>query len=273
MDGLALLRAFNAVVGRVLPAWPARIARNLMLRPRGPRVLDTAGARRVALRRGLSALWWGDSGPVVLALHGWEGRAAQFAPLAAAVNAAGLQLVALDAPAHGASAGTESTMAGFTAALRLAARELGDVEALVGHSLGAAAAARALALGLPARRAVLFAPPSSIEGYLRAFARGLWLPPRAAAGFIRRVEQAAGVPARELDVAALASRLRQPALIVHDRGDRAVPFTEGAAIARAWGGARLLPVEGLGHSRLLADARVVAAATQFLAPAMRAKAA
>lgn len=273
MKGLALLRAFNAVVGLLLPAWPARIARNLTVRPRGPRALDTAGARRLALRHDLSALWWGDTGPVVLALHGWDGRAAQFAPLAAALNAAGRQLVAIDAPAHGASAGAETTLAGFTAALRLAASELGEVEALAGHSLGAAACAVALAEGLPARRAVLFAPPSSIEGYLRGFARSLWLPPRATERYLRLVEELAGVPARDLDVATLARRLRQPALVVHDRGDRAVPFAEGTAVARAWGGARLLATEGLGHSRLLADAGVVAAATEFLAPAERAKAA
>lgn len=70
MYAVPLLRRFNAVTGRIVPALPARLARNLMLRPRRGPAGDDAGGRRITLGAGLSALHWGDEGPVVLMLHG-----------------------------------------------------------------------------------------------------------------------------------------------------------------------------------------------------------
>jgi len=56
-----------------------------------------------------------------------------------------------------------------------------------------------------------------------------------------------------------------PLLVVHDRDDREVRFADGAAIAAAWPGARLLETGGLGHQRVLRDPAVVAAVAAFLA--------
>jgi pimeloyl-ACP methyl ester carboxylesterase len=58
--------------------------------------------------------------------------------------------------------------------------------------------------------------------------------------------------------------LRAPALVIHDRGDAMVPWTQGAALARAWPDARLLSTEGLGHGRILEHPQVTGAALAFL---------
>jgi hypothetical protein len=44
-----------------------------------------------------------------------------------------------------------------------------------------------------------------------------------------------------------------------------VPFEEGAELARHWPGAELRPAAGLGHLRILRDARCVREAVGFLA--------
>jgi pimeloyl-ACP methyl ester carboxylesterase len=266
MDPLPLLRSFNALAGRIAPAVPARLARNLMLRPRrGGRAGRDAGARRIRLRSGVSALHWGDAGPAVLLLHGWEGEAAQFAPLARRLVAACRQAFALDAPAHGRSPGREATLMGFARALLETAAEIPRLEAVGGHSLGAAATALALARGLPVQRAALVAAPASMEGYLRRFAHAIALPPASTARFIRLLEEANGVPVTAFEIARIAASLDVPALIVHDGDDPRVPLRDGEAIARAWRGARLLATRGLGHSRVLRDEGVLAQLAGFLA--------
>ena len=53
-----------------------------------------------------------------------------------------------------------------------------------------------------------------------------------------------------------------PALVVHDRGDREVPFEHGETLARSWPGARLMVTEGLGHRRILRDPEVVRAVVE-----------
>lgn len=269
MNAYTLLRSFNAAVGAFAPAIPARIARELLLRPRR-RALRTGrvpdGAERITFRFGLSGLRWGRSGPVVLMLHGWEGGPGQFGALVAPLRAAGRQVIALDAPAHGHSEGEEATLMEFAFALQEAAAEIRNLEAVVGHSLGAAAAAIALSRGLPAQRAVLVAAPASIEEYLYRFAAQLGLPRSAARRFVRLVEDANGLSARQVDIARLAARLEQAALVVHDRDDGAVPFRDAERIAANWPGARLLATSGLGHARLLADTGVARAIAGFLLP-------
>jgi len=53
-------------------------------------------------------------------------------------------------------------------------------------------------------------------------------------------------------------------LIVHDRGDREIPWRDGAALATAWPGAELKLTDGLGHRRILSDPDVIAAALAFV---------
>src|SRR5689334_15961670 len=67
---------------------------------RGERIrIRTANGELSALRFG-----WGN-GPRVLAMHGWEGRATQWGPLAELLDRAGFEVIAIDAPAHGLSPG------------------------------------------------------------------------------------------------------------------------------------------------------------------------
>src|SRR5439155_1645563 len=62
-----------------------------------------------------------------------------------------------------------------------------------------------------------------------------------------------------------APRLRAQALVIHDRDDRHVPWTQGAQVAHLWPGARLMSTDGLGHGRILADDAVTRAAADFIA--------
>ncbi|GAA0897304.1 hypothetical protein GCM10009557_96270 [Virgisporangium ochraceum] len=55
-----------------------------------------------------------------------------------------------------------------------------------------------------------------------------------------------------------------PALVVHDRGDRSIPVTDGTDVYAAWPGARMRTTDGLGHRRLLADPDVVAHVVGFV---------
>ena len=265
MNAVSVLRAVNAAAGSVTPDLSAQVAKHLLLHAqphsRGAWELPVAkSATRITFRFGLSGLRWGEEGPAVLVMHGWEGRPTQFRHFVEPLLAAGRQVIALDAPANGASSGSEATLMEVAMSLLEAAVEIRSLDAVIGHSLGAAAVAIALAQGLPAERAVLIASPSRIEDSLHGFAGVLGLPRRAS----ERLGELMGISARELEITQQVSGLKIPALIVHDRDDTAVPFVEGQAIANAWPGARLLPTEGLGHWRVLTDSHVTHQVAAFL---------
>ena len=83
----------------------------------------------------------------------------------------------------------------------------------------------------------------------------------------KRSERWLGVPWTEVSLTGLAAGQSAPLLVIHDQDDRDVPFQHGAAVAAGWPGARLVETTGLGHRRILRDARVVAQAVSFIAGA------
>lgn len=266
-----LQRTF-AVTGRLAPGLAARLAAELLTRPRGhnpaqPWEHDPSlpVATSLALSRGLHALAWGATGPVVLAQHGWRGRPTQFGPLAAALLPRGFRLVALDAPGHGRSAGRRATPRRMADALLEAAAALGGVEALVGHSLGGAAAAIAVEFGLPVRRLALLAAPARPSIMISHFADQVGLPPRARRMLDAWFDRHAGRPVARLDPVAIALPPGIEALVVHDADDDVIPVEEARRLQAAWPAARFLYTAGLGHRELLANVGVLAALADFLA--------
>ena len=107
-------RAALAVGAAVSPALAARWAEALFFTPPRPRKARAAlppGATRVDVQSqyGRLAVWSWGSGPAVYLVHGWGGRAEQLGAFVAPLVSRGLRAIAVDGPAHGASAGRRSS--------------------------------------------------------------------------------------------------------------------------------------------------------------------
>jgi hypothetical protein len=135
---------------------------------------------------------------------------------------------------------------------------------VIAHSLGAAATVRALTRGLDVERAVFVGPTGGPRDWAERFRRHLGVPPHVMASMRTRSERWLGASWDEFDIPALARRQTVPLLVFHDRDDAEVPWSDGAAIAEAWPGARLVTTTGLGHRRILRDEKVVAEAVAFV---------
>lgn len=213
------------------------------------------------------ATWrWGSrDAPAVLLAHGWGGHAAQMRGFVFPLLSAGFRVIAYDQPAHGVSEGRLTGLPDFADVLAEVAAHYGNVAAVVAHSLGAAGAALALAHGKAnIAKAVLISPPADMVGYSRRFARWYWMPEPVRRAMQTAIEERYGVLWESLDVRRLAARLTAQALVIHDRDDRTVPWTQGAQIASHWPGARLLSTDGLGHGRVLEDEAVTRVAADFV---------
>ncbi|HVP09319.1 MAG TPA: alpha/beta fold hydrolase [Burkholderiales bacterium] len=258
----------------LLPEHAAALAERLFLTPPPPRLPQStffdfvdAHAGFVEVRGRQLATWrWGPlDAPAVVLAHGWGGYAAQLRGFVPRLLAEGYRVIAYDQPAHGLSEGRLTGLPDFAGALAAVAASQGDVQHVIAHSLGAVATAVALSRGLELKSAVLVSPPSDLVGYSHRFARWFWMPERLRRAMQAAIEERFGLRWFELEVARLAPRLRTPALVIHDRGDGVVPWAQGAALARAWPGARLLSTAGLGHGRILESGAVTRAAADFVA--------
>jgi len=209
------------------------------------------------------AAWaWGHGPPVVL-VHGWEGRGAQLGGFVEPLVELGFTAVAFDAPAHGDSPGRRASLRSFVAAMEAARDRFGEPHGIISHSFGGLATLLALAEGLPAKSAVVIAPPSPRE-------RLLWLGRILDADVERvkavgaRVAEVVGLTVDQVEAPVLARRISTPGLVIHDLRDREIPYAYGRALADAWPRARLLTTDGLGHRRILRDAEVIAQSVGFV---------
>jgi len=264
------LRALEAVT----PAVAGRAAGRLFLTPPRPArpareraLLRTGRPVDVTTERGerLAAWTWGDEGaPAVVLAHGWGGRGAQLGAFVRPLVARGLRVVAFDQLGHGDSDGRRSSLLAFARGLAEVVRQVGPVEAVVAHSLGAGATVLALACGLPVRRAVLVAPPSRPLRMASRFMEALGLGGDAAAAMRADVARRIGVPWEAVDVLGRARYSPVPLRIYHDRDDAEVPWDEAADLAFAATDATLVTTRGLGHRAIVRDAEVVSDALRFL---------
>lgn len=275
------LRAGFAAAGALSPELAAAAAKPLFLSTHRHPVTERErawlrDAERVELAGkigdgGPLAAWvWGREGsPTVALLHGWEGRGSQLGAFAAPLVAAGFRVAAVDAPGHGDSPGRSSSLVAIADALRRLGERYGPFAGVIAHSAGTVGAVHAISRGLAVDRLVCVAPGVDLEGYVLGFARIFGLSEEAGRSLKLRIERHVGVAMRELDPRRAAPEQRLPLLVIHDRTDREAPFAGGEELARSWPGARLLATEGLGHTRILWDGKVVSAATDFLREGLR----
>jgi pimeloyl-ACP methyl ester carboxylesterase len=269
---LFAIRSGFAALDRISPSVAAQCAETLLrtppsshLTPRERRLLEAGRPGFSRTPVGRLALWqWGE-GPSILLVHGWGGHAGRLAEFAAPVAALGFSVLAFDAPGHGASSTRFGTIFELIDAIRALDDRYGPFAGVIGHSLGASAAVLSMRRGVRFPRAVLLAPPADLGVYLPRCARRFALPQRTRELLKLRLEDRYGIRWERLRLGSFSGPAPKTAVLVfHDSRDARVPLREGAAIARAWPGARLVRTRGLGHHRILRDRGVIRRSVEFL---------
>lgn len=209
---------------------------------------------------------WGDPTrePYALLVHGWSSFGLRFLPWVARLREAGLAVVTFDQPAHGCSTGELCTLPDFINTIHAIGRRYGSAALAVGHSLGGTALTFAQGESWHAERVVVIAPAADIVSQAERFMRLVRLGEHLREQFLGWHERATGVSVDDLEVCRFLPTLGLPCLVVHDMGDREVPWGDGELYARHWHNARLLTTQGLGHHRVLDAPDVIEAALAFL---------
>ena len=278
---LRWLRWQLRVLQAVAPALAFRLAWRVFCTPQRlpakaweANVLDGARHRMLPTPAGPVAVyeWGAATAPAVVLVHGWEHRASFWHAWLAPLQTAGYRVVALDAPAHGASPGRQLNLKQYGAAIQAvvdAAAATGPVQALVAHSFGGAAVAGVpvrLPGGAPLPRLLLLSVPVHLRAVAQRFTDLLRLPASQISRMESYIERLTGRPWHSFAPAVAGPGIgAEKVLLLHDEADAIVPFTEGQQIAAAWPGATLHATRSLGHNRILRDAGVVARAVGFLA--------
>ena len=237
---------------------PSAFARQQKWLARASEMRLTAGGMTLS---GFSA----GAGPTVLLVHGWSDRAASLGAFVEPLVQRGFRVVGLDLPGHGDSPGGRTNAFEMAATLRDIDRELGGVDAVVAHSIGAFAAVLELANGWEPRAACLISPLVRVDHAVDRFAQRLRLGQRAVKALRSDLERKFGTDVWDkLSADLSAVRLEIPALIVHDQGDPETSWSDSTLLAQAWPGARMVTTRGLGHYRIVRDPDVAVRIADFI---------
>src|SRR5690606_19473234 len=79
---------------------------------------------------------WKNTGPKVLLVHGWSGRASQFFKIIEELHKKGYHVFSIEAPAHGKSKQKKTHMLEFVDCIEVAQSKFGQFDFAIGHSLG-----------------------------------------------------------------------------------------------------------------------------------------
>jgi len=219
--------------------------------------------------RQLAAWRWGH-GPVVLLVHGWEGRGSQLGAFVEPLVAAGLSVVTFDAPAHGDSPGSQLYLTDHADCVVGVVAAIGPVHAIVAHSFGAAAVLLAQSRGgVDAPHNVMIAPNVVIDDAVAKFARVVALDDRDRTTVEAQLAQQSGVGVDSLRLDRLVGTRESALTVIHDRDDREVAVEDGQRLAGMWPDARLVTTLGLGHRRILREPAVIEAVVTAVREGLR----
>ena len=195
---------------------------------------------------------WQGSGPRVLLAHGWESNSARWKPLIALLQAAGFDIVAMDAPRHGATEGRYFGAILYGEMMNVVVNRFNPT-AIVGHSIGGFATTYYLNHFETKKKTpsvsklILLATPSNLRFIFDLFLRVVGVNKNVRRGYYAEFERLAGAKTDDFTAENFCKTLILKGLIIHDKTDDVAPFADSVKINAALKGSKHVITEGYGH--------------------------
>jgi pimeloyl-ACP methyl ester carboxylesterase len=207
----------------------------------------------------------------ILLLHGWSGRAAFMSIFIDPLLDSGYDVLSVDLPGHGESAGKELHIPLALTALNAVHARFGPWHGTIAHSFGGAVAL-AMAAGAMERfaavdlkRLVLIAIPHSVPELFTWFSQVIGLTKKGSFWLAENVRRLSGHPLANFEGLDQLRKLKIPTLIMHAPDDKEVDYKSAKILASAGDFVTLKPMPRLGHRRILYAKETALAATEFMA--------
>jgi pimeloyl-ACP methyl ester carboxylesterase len=208
---------------------------------------------------------WGH-GPGILFIHGWNGRGVNFTHFFKPLINAGYSVITYDAPAHGLSGGQVTNYFELSDTVRsfLDPSHGFNIQGIIAYSIGASAAINCISKEKPSIDAVLIAPALKLKEILFNSFNHHGVPEMVYQSLVAEMERYYGYDVHQDNPDVLAKTIATKMLIVHDKDDRTIPYTDSKILSEKTDNVYLHTTEGLGHKRILRDNAVIDVITAYI---------
>jgi pimeloyl-ACP methyl ester carboxylesterase len=208
---------------------------------------------------------WVGTGHRILLAHGWESNSARWKPLISLLQACHYDIVAMDAPRHGATGGRYFGAVLYGEMMNVVVQYFKPT-ILIGHSIGGFTATFCLhrfkKTTPSVSHLILLAAPSNLRHIFDLFLNVVGLNQRVRQGYYAEFKRIAGNTTEEFTAENFCGDLNVKSLIIHDRTDDVAKFEDSARIHAALKGSEYVITEGYGHR--LQDAFIYEKIIDFL---------
>jgi hypothetical protein len=192
---------------------------------------------------------WKGNDTIVLLVHGWESNASRWKKMLPYLRKSGSTIIAIDAPAHGLSGGTEFNIPQYAAFIDILVQKF-KPQFLIGHSLGGKTCLY-YQCNYPdnsIQKTVILGSPSDFKIILNNYIEMLSLNSIISVGLEARYLKHFNLKLEKFSGKLFAAGIQTKGFIAHDTDDTIVLFEEGKKIASTWKDAVFVQTSGLGHS-------------------------
>lgn len=230
---------------------------NLFVTPRKGRIkeiqhhfLNTAVQKTVSHNNlEIATYHWQGSKKTILLVHGWESNTHRWEKLIIELKALDYNIVALDAPAHGKTSGKHFNAILYAECIRKVA-EIYNPEIIIGHSVGGMASVfyQYQHQNKAIEKLILLGAPSEFTGVFDRYVTMLGYNKRIAQGLSDKVFSTFNKTPDYFSLAQFVKEISTDTLLIHDKNDRIIPYSDAELIIENIKTGRLITTEGFGHS-------------------------
>lgn len=191
--------------------------------------------------------WKGKKDTILLA-HGWESNSFRWKDLITLLQKENYNIVALDAPAHGASGGKFFNALIYSECINVIAKKF-NTHTIIGHSVGGMATVffqhkyqlksiqKLVLLGAPADFIGVFSRYESMMGYSKRVSKAL-------KNYV--LKHYNHLP-EHFSPAVFSKEITAKGLIIHDKKDKIIPYKDGLKFKQNYSNATFIATKGYGH--------------------------
>tara|TARA_X000000950_G_scaffold86409_1_gene108706 strand:+ start:6477 stop:7325 length:849 start_codon:yes stop_codon:yes gene_type:complete len=205
-----------------------------------------------------------NSGPKVLLVHGWSGRATQMYDIAEKCHDSGMHVFSFDLPAHGQSSSSTTIIPEVVSCIRSLYQKIGPFDYAIGHSIGGICIMNSLRFGDKYEKMVTISSPHVNVDMFRDFIFKIGLKEENLDSLLEIFKNKVGASVESYDLIKCAEISKTPTLLLHCEDDRDIPVDCSKESINHFGNGKLILTRGLGHRRILRNKDVVNSILKFL---------